>query len=64
MGNLITKINLYETDKAAQVVPLAPETPDERLHFEEGEQLNRLRKKNRRIDLFKGFWELSLFWSF
>ena len=42
MGNLITKINLYETDKAAAVVPLAPETPDERLHFEEGEQLNRL----------------------
>lgn len=41
------------TDKAAQVVPLAPETPDERLHFEEGEQLNRQRKKNRRIDLFK-----------
>jgi len=35
------------------VVPLAPETPDEKLHFEEGEQLNRQRKKNRRIDLFK-----------
>ena len=36
------------------MVPLAPETPGERLHFEEGEQLNRQRKKNRRIDLFKG----------
>ena len=43
----------HQTDKAAAVVPLAPSTPEEEKRYAEGEKLNSLRKKNRRIDLFK-----------